>query len=422
MTSQLIILNRYGVAVASDSLATITSDENDILGHVNAEKIFALAEPHKVLLLNSDSGEISGSPIGVVFALWQKQLPIEPLPTVWSYLDNFIDYLQDSDLSIYPDSNTEFRTFIYDQLGPISEAMAQKFGGFRPFTEETKNEFLSNPKFAASYRQVLSRKISTFIKELESLKPQEFRGNEASIEMEETYHKETIVALGAEAMIDAWFPDEVIASATKKKLKAKMYLVLNRVPVSRDPSVCRITFVGFGGTEPYPCVWELGVTSKFGSVVRWRALGKSNLEASRSDIYFMAQTSTIRNFLYGVHPDFLLDLSQSVPKVVAEDAYESYENPDEFDSDAAETWRGIGANIHAKLQKHMEEFQALKFKDFKTKLEFMEVSDLASVAESLLRIEILAAENQSGPMTVGGKIAVATVNQNSGVNWVNTRS
>lgn len=422
MTSQLIILNRYGVAVASDSLVTISSGDNEILGHVNAEKIFGLSEPHKVLALNSDNGEISGAPMALVMSLWQRQLPAEALPTLWDYLENFIDFLQDSNSSIYPDSNNEFRNFIFDQLRPISETMAEKFPGFRPFSEETKQEFETNAKFASSYRLALTKKINAFINELEDMKPQRFRDENTELAIEEAIQKEVASTLGVEAMIDAWFPDEITTPATKKKLKSKIHLALNRIPIPRDASLCRITFAGFGANEPYPHVWELGVTSKFGSVVRWRGLGKANLDETRSDIYFMAQTSTMRNFLYGVHPEFLADLSENVPKAVAEDAYESYENPDEFDSTAAETWKDIGASVHARLQSHMEVFQARKLKDFKTKLDFMETNSLASIADSLLRIEILAAENQSGPTTVGGKISVATINQQDGIKWISTNS
>lgn len=422
MTSQLIILNRYGAAVASDSLATITSPDEGILGSVNMEKVFALANPHKILILNNDSGEISGAPLGLLFSLWQKQLPAEALPTVWDYLENFIDFLQDSQPEIYPDSNSEFRKFIWDLFGPISEEMAQDFPEFRPFSDETKIKFAEDSKFASQYRIALSRKINKFLRELESMQPQRFRDLEDDPNQEERLQKQVCSDRGIDAMIDAWFPDEIIAKATKNNLRDKIHLALNRVPVSRDASLCRLTFVGYGSKEPYPRVWDLGIDSKFDSVVRWRGLGSANLESSRSEIYFMAQTSTIKNFLYGVHPDFLNDLRENVPKAVTEDAFENYDNPDEFDLVLEETWKGIGSNVYSKLELHMQAFQSQKLTDFKTKLDFMDARELASVADSLVRIEILAAENRSGPMTVGGKIKVATVNHQDGVSWINPLS
>mgnify|MGYP000526484086 CR=1 FL=1 len=422
MTSQIITLNRLGVAVASDSISTITDGNGDFVANVqNSQKVFDLGDDHKIVVVNSDSTSISGAPIYTLLSAWSSGLK-EPLPTTWAYMEKFLDWLQEQPLETFPDSADEFRTFIFDQLRPISDAVAEQFGGWRPFAENTLQSIATIPEFAKLYRGALGRKINAFLRNLESTKVHVFVDQELPPEIQVEMQKQACLTFGAEAMVDLWFPDEAVPKATKLRLKKNIHKVLNRIPVEKETSQSRLAFVGYGSDEIYPKLWEVGISSKFGQLVRWRGLGKAELEeGKRSEIYLKAQTSAIQNFLDGVHPNFLTDLEHSLPLAVVEDRQADFEDPSELTDDEKDIWLGIGGSISGKLQKYIEQFKAQNKSGIVNRLDFMGPSELAQMARSLLSLEILATMNDRGPSTVGGDIVIATIDYRNGVNWISPK-
>jgi hypothetical protein len=137
----------------------------------------------------------------------------------------------------------------------------------------------------------------------------------------------------------------------------------------------------------------------------------------RSEIYLMAQTSAIRNFLDGVHPDFLQNLKAIVPTAVADASRVWDSDPDHQDEDTYELWRDMGNEVFTKLEKYMNEFRHQNKIGLTTRLDFMETSELAKIAKALVELEVLATLNTQGPSTVGGDVVLATVDLRNGVSW-----
>lgn len=419
MTSQVITLNRLGVAVASDSISTITDmNDNYIASVQNTQKVFDLGPKHKLLIVNSDNMSISGSPISTLLSAWANTLE-DAKPKVWDYLESFLDWLESQPQEHFPDMPIEFRNFIYDQLRPISESMEKVFPTFRPFAETTLEVIANSPEFARSYRRTLAIKVNAFLKQIESNRAQVFIDQDLPGNLQEAAQKTACMLLDTDAIVDLWFPDETIPKATKKRLKTNIYKLINHVPVQQVESLCRLSFVGYGSEEIFPKLFEVGIQSKQYGIVRWRGLGSAEVETNkRSEIYLMAQTSAIMNFLDGVHPKFLADIKASIPLAVVEDRQADFEDPSEFSEDEREVWLGIGDSVTNKLEKYIHGFKEKNRSGIADRLDFMGTSELAHMAKSLLALEILATLKDSGPSTVGGEIVSATIDHKNGVAWL----
>jgi hypothetical protein len=90
MTSQIAVFNPLGVAVASDTVTTISSSRG-IKTTSNAQKIWPLPEPHLLVIIESGSAVSNGVHTQLLINEWSRTLT-GPLPTVGNYATSFADW------------------------------------------------------------------------------------------------------------------------------------------------------------------------------------------------------------------------------------------------------------------------------------------------------------------------------------------
>ncbi len=73
MTSQLILANGAGIALASDSAVTINRSRT----YESAEKICELPDPHRLAVMSSGNGLRDRLPVEVLLKEWIRSLPAE---------------------------------------------------------------------------------------------------------------------------------------------------------------------------------------------------------------------------------------------------------------------------------------------------------------------------------------------------------
>jgi len=88
MTTQVVLMNGLGVALASDSAVTAGGK---VLN--TSEKIFALPAPHKAALLTSGRAAFMGIPWEVVFSAWSESLD-RPLASMVDYRESLYKFLR----------------------------------------------------------------------------------------------------------------------------------------------------------------------------------------------------------------------------------------------------------------------------------------------------------------------------------------
>lgn len=415
MTSQIILLNRKGAAVASDSLGTVLDGAGEYVTSNTMQKVLEIGQQHKVLILNTDDGSITGTPLTSIVSAWNKTLEAEPLSTCWDYVDNFIDFVQEAPLSMFPEMQVKLRDFFYDRLRPLSEMIAGLHDGLRPFQEETLQRIRSDAEFTKKYRRSVSKTVNAFARELTDVVPKKFIADRFEIDEQFEIQRQVCKVADSDAIVDLWFPDEAILPTTKKLLKRSMWRTISGTPIDTEETLCRVTFVGYGQDDFFPTAFTIAFESKLPDLARWTFLGKAEVTSKRSDIYLLAQVSNIKSFVSGVHPDFLEQLTEAVPKAVVDDRRADYASPDDMDENEVEIWRDIGSSVHRKLRSYIDEFASNNERALRRTLDFMEPADLSMVAKSLVNLEILGNLSVQGHKYVGGKIVSATIDLSSGV-------
>ncbi len=78
MTSQLVLGNGFGVAVASDSAVTLEDDGSPVRTYETSDKIFPLPMPHRLAVLTAGSALLNGLPFDVLVKEWIRSLGDSP--------------------------------------------------------------------------------------------------------------------------------------------------------------------------------------------------------------------------------------------------------------------------------------------------------------------------------------------------------
>lgn len=92
MTSQIVLMNGFGVAIASDSAVTL--GESTV--YDTAEKVVPLPLPHRIAIMHSGRVRIGNLPYSVLVAEWVRQLGNKPLRSSEAYAKAFQDWLSNN--------------------------------------------------------------------------------------------------------------------------------------------------------------------------------------------------------------------------------------------------------------------------------------------------------------------------------------
>lgn len=129
MTSQVVLLNAWGAAIASDS--AVSSGSKVMHG---SEKIFALRAPHKIAILTSANAKLMEFPWESIFASWEETLT-KPLSKTLDYYTSLDRWLA-TDLSASNKlSDWEFRYLNSSIWSPL-------YDGLMEFWTENLSDYL----------------------------------------------------------------------------------------------------------------------------------------------------------------------------------------------------------------------------------------------------------------------------------------
>lgn len=93
MTTEVIMMNRYGVALAVDSALTVEGTKV----YSTAKKIFPLGSNHEVAVMVYGRGHLMNVPWPVLISTFKNYVPQEPLSPIKQYVELFIDYMNHYD-------------------------------------------------------------------------------------------------------------------------------------------------------------------------------------------------------------------------------------------------------------------------------------------------------------------------------------
>lgn len=393
MTSQVAVINLRGVAVASDTVLSRTSNAGTkTMG--NTGKIYEVGAGHKVLILHSGNAEINGVPLSLHIGEWARTLN-GPRPTLQAYVDSYVAWASREKGIHAPDSEVKL----------IHNALNEHYYWMKRQILDAMEELVIDPTL--SDKQQSKLRSDVFHRELQSgLDYLQALDNFSGFTDIDASAALTKGKFDLDEKIDYIFDGLDIDAESRTLLHTSAALTLSRSQPYDDTDAV-LGFTGYGEDEAFGASIKLTVRGIYGGSIQAIVEAPFGVspDASRSGIKHFAQGDAIYAFIRGYNYRVLDRVRGLIRSKVDERWGTTTEEP-------------IGQIVADEV---FDEISSFAFDNFAEPLlgtiEAMSMQSLGEFAESLVGLQATSTYSQDGPATVGGLIEVATIDRLNGVIW-----
>ena len=389
MTSQIALFNQRGVAVASDTVVTITSGEG-VRTRNNIDKIWTLGGSHLVVVLVSGRPEINLVDGRILVTEWSRTLDT-PLPTVSDYASSFANWLSSDAAPIHESGE---RSLVHECL---REHLRYIYQGLSDDIEELD---LTEHQIPEYFRA----RVNARIEALEQRELYAGASDESDSSLLDSHQIDSVT------MVDRLFEDCPGLEEVRPRLLESLPLALSRRDHSRTTT---LAFVGFGADDMFPKSVQLECRGRYGGIARVtiaEPFGPSH-ENLGGALSMYAQDSAIQGFLRGVQ----LDALEAIIDGFSDYVIEKSEDKDEGIQRANEMADTVREKIFERLN------TAYVYPMLDT-IGSLGLSDLVELARSLVGIQAMRANASPTPPGVGGLIESLVIDRSRGIRWTSRLS
>ena len=287
MTSQVALMNLYGVALASDTLSSRKADDGYITSEGN-NKIWTITG-HQVQALHYGNTLLGGIPHKIHFEAWVRTLT-KPLPNIQAYVSSYKKYCE-STKSIHSRKTEAYdlRWVFKDALNRLNNKVGPQIANLDATQDEVENQnnihklleseaksfdafYKNSHKFEGATREWLEQSITKFKIDLNELIAESF--------------------------------DYPLTTKIKTILKRAMKnFALAAWDIRSDTN---LVFVGFGSKDEFAGSQRLRIRGVYNQ--KLLAITEEALYVSPDDIdsrvIYAAQADAMKALLQGYHPRF----------------------------------------------------------------------------------------------------------------------
>lgn len=399
MTAQIVVMNGYGIAIASDSALSLGS----IRTFETAEKIYPLKLPHRLAVLHCGSVNFGGIPFPVLIADWKRQLADKALRDADAYAENFLDWLEHhtewfSDVR----HENQFMRFVEARVSRIEEMIIEY---------READEFLD-----------VCERLTTWTAECEEA------GFWEGIDPDDILKFSKTVITDINELIEA-------STEAKEILLANIDLFINylavcyasKVLVSQDfiPNAT-LVFAGYGDNEILPGYVSVDIAGVLKDKVGFSKGDSDTLSTDQSylfGIFMPAQKDAMELFLRGVDWDNQKAVISRINEHFASISERITEINDGENPELDSFMETSLAEFEDKLYEATRETSEKNYlKDLRSSLVSLPLASLANVAKALVEIQGLRQTTAAQFNSVGGPTDVAIIETLEGFTWVQHKS
>ena len=402
MTSQLILLNGFGVALASDSAMTLGNKRT----YETAEKVIPLPKPHRIAVLHSGSVTIHGMPYSVLVNEWANTLGSTPLRTVSLYRQNFISWLNDNHDWVTPGRATE--DFMY-QLKDMYRIIWNKIKEDIDAEDDEATQQAKCLEIFTNYANMYGGFPSLSHSEGDWTN-QAYSRIEKEVNESQTY----------------WFDDIPMSQEINNEIHKFTRLYLER---GHFLNRAGLAFAGFGEKQLLPSYANVNIGGIMNESLLYEHDGELSAEPGESGyfgIYPIGQRDSIDLVLKGLDYRLVQIASDAVMQTMFPKTDEETDPTGDKKSHQAadkDIDPEFSSKIYTAIEESFEEWSENKYvKGLRGAIASLPVASLATVARSLIEVQSLS-QTITGEMgTVGGPIDVATISREHGFQWIRHKS
>jgi hypothetical protein len=424
VTTQIAVVSKMGVALASDSVITITNGDHQKTLN-NSRKMIDVGSAHKMMVMIAGNSELNNLPVELFLLRWIKDLG-DPLETPVGYVESFVEWLGRNSTGANQ-TETEaienaIESFLIDISLGIQEALNQESPA--PYSDDFNFWYQASAENARKYNKAAKDVVDRSLAGLDSSYSWTFYSVD-------TASKNMPTSL-AKSLVSQWFKEKALSPALRQKLVEALPLALSKRTDTLNPPQTVLSFVGYGSNSYTPSVVEFYLEGAMPRMVRgWYS--QQHIDGIRgATIYYPAQRDAIKTFLNGYDDELLREtaafLRSAIKKLETDDwlqrQTEGFKEVNaRLKPATAKALATLLADesalgeLAANLNSEIRTYGSSHYTNLLDTLTVMDLSALAEVAESLVGMQVLAAHNSSSSPHSGGIIEVATIDLQNGVKW-----
>jgi hypothetical protein len=395
MTSQIVLFNGSGVAIASDSAQTSGGSVVD-----TAEKIFPGPGSHQIAVIISGAAYFDAYPVSTLLAEWFGSLGTRRKSSARAYSDSFIEFLNCS--SLFSDEG-QLR-HLYSCLNTVVDKIVRILDDADQYEHEELPvrmvlaaktfEDTLNMGFLDGASEVWCERLSSFL----------------TTELVGTWCHDIWPKYFTVVSPDGF---EVPAAPEDSEIEALRQTLIRYVSTSLwFQQITHVAVVGYGENEIMPSFFDRDIRAHFFGQTLGRIQNEQKFDSSASGRYVgyrpLAQSDAIDSFVRGFQMDFLNAAREKISvSLVTQSSSSESQSEELLDAVRSQSVEALNQAF----------FENDRLDSFLENISGLPVASLASVAQSLIQVQALSILLRGQLRTVGGPIDTAVISRADGFLW-----
>lgn len=408
MTAQIAILNKNGVALAADSVATVNVQERKKF--ITVEKLFNISKNHPVGIMIYDSAEFTNIPWETIIKVYRADIGDKYFDTLQEYADDFLRFLS-KDKRVH-NSGYEKRLV-------------------KSVLDYCLMENMPRLKSPHKREETLSNNVEEKIKDFLNMRfLDEFNDNFIQLFLET--HGEYLKR----------YMNEIDNIRINKKTQENIVLLCAYI-ISKGDCLFRstesstgIVIAGYGNKEIFPSLIEYKINDVISGTLSYELKSKVEVGVEESNVeptfIPFAQRDVVDTYTKGIDIELEKVIFDNMDRIfnsffeAIQEAIQSESNNNlthEFSSAEIDIIKRLGKKSNEEIKDAFKKEQYIKYiKPFSDMVTFLGKEEMIFLAEALVNLTSTRRKFTTDVESVGGLTDVVIITKVDGFKWVKKKT
>lgn len=413
MTSEVVVMNRMGIALAADSVVSIYANGIQKKRHDSVAKLFMMSERYPVGIMVYNHASLLGVPWETIIKLFRKQLGDDSFQTLEEYGQELIDFLMNHQTLFPMDVEQKYFQREFEAECYRIRREAEVIYRLLPLAQRLKYETREKAR-SAIVAEVIRERLARWQKQDDA------DGFTEELATQFLGRLSGEVSKIVRDVLSDWFVD---SSGVVQLNDIARHLIFKR-DLDME-AFAGLVIGGFGEQEHFPVVQHIVVRGMYDGILKYEEPRVQTIsEANPSYIQSFAETAAVNDFLFGVSDKVLDEVGTAVETIRT------------APGNALQKVTGMRKDKKAQLMEETETKSEKAAKDIEEKIkllmmrrfggildvvDILPLKELARVASTLVRLSSFEKQLSLEAETVGEPIDVAVISKGDGFIWINRK-
>ncbi len=410
MTSEVVVMNRLGIALASDSASTVRGNDGRVkLFH--ADKLFMLSKRHPVGVMIYNNSSLLGVPWEAIIKMYrQKNSKRRELDTLEQYADDFIRHL-DNNNELFPVKVQE--SYYLEQVKSFFNGLRVKIT--RINFQRSNFEGKTDP--AADYQEAKYIILETHRKWSEK---EDVHCYDPKIGMAIAGQYSGLIT----ELTRSYFAEWGIGAEEQTALWQLATYIISKDEIFPE-SLSGVVIAGFGANQHFPVMLAYELGEVYSGRIKYKLVKTEKIDSyNTAAVEPFADKGMVDTFLHGISPVLKRKLQKVVTKLMQDLPDNIFDKLSGIGQKRKKAYKQeclsiIDNHVMRPLQEKLDEYKDEHSHPVKQAIAFLPKNELAHVAASLVNLNIFQKRMSTNEdETVGGPIDVAVISKGDGFVWI----